>query len=62
MRNHWYSDIAVRFFSALCVGVFGLAMLVMVVAVHRDIERNHEAKMASCTTTIPKTDSARVGQ
>lgn len=30
--------------------------------IDRSEQRAHEAKMASCTTTIPKTDSARVGQ
>jgi hypothetical protein len=53
MRTDW-SEAA--FFLAI-----PLLALVLVWGADRDAQRDHEAKMAGCTTTIQKTDLSRIG-
>lgn len=53
MRINW--ELSAYLGTALCVFVTLFFFL------DRAAERQHLETMASCTTTIPKTDSARVG-
>lgn len=48
-------------FCALMFAVLGVAATIAN-TMDRSEQRAHERVMASCTTTIPKTDSARVEQ